>query len=151
MTPKYNIPLSGGCLCQKIRFEIVQAPLLTLACHCKGCQKLTASAFSLSAMVLSDSFKITKGQPVIGGLHKPQSHYYYCDWCKNWLFTRQEPDVGFTNVRAMMFDDVIEFEPYVEVWTSEKLSWAITPAKHSFETEPEMSVYPAIIDEFAKI
>ncbi len=151
MDSRWNFPLNGSCLCGKIRFEITQNPMLTLACHCKGCQQMTASAFSLTVAVPSNGFEITKGKPIIGGLHKPQSRYYHCDWCKNWIFTQPRPDIGFTSVRAMMLDDTDWFEPYIEVWTTEKLSWVTIPAKHSFESQPKMSAYAPIIDEFAEL
>src|SRR3546814_9366082 len=43
------IHVVGSCRCGGIQLEITAAPLLTMACHCVGCQKMTASAFSLSA------------------------------------------------------------------------------------------------------
>lgn len=147
----WDIPLVGGCRCGKVRFEITRPPMLTLACHCRGCQQMTASAFSLTVAVPSSGFALTKGETVIGGLHRAESHYCHCDWCKNWLFTKPRPDIGYLNVRAMMLDNHEWFEPFVEVWTSEKLSWAATPAKHSFDTEPPLDIYPPLLQEFAGI
>jgi hypothetical protein len=37
--------LAGGCLCGKVRFKALQAPLRTLACHCTFCQRMTGSSF----------------------------------------------------------------------------------------------------------
>ncbi len=41
-------------------------PLATFACHCTGCQRMSSSAYSLSAMVPSDGFEILSGEPVRG-------------------------------------------------------------------------------------
>ena len=46
-----NPEANGGCRCAQVRFSISAPPLLTMACHCTGCQKMTASAFSLSAAI----------------------------------------------------------------------------------------------------
>lgn len=59
----WKLPREGGCLCGKVRFRITAPPLLTIACHCKGCQRLTASAFSLSVGVPADGFEVTQGDP----------------------------------------------------------------------------------------
>nr|WP_269450166.1 MULTISPECIES: GFA family protein [unclassified Sphingomonas] len=122
---------------------------MTHACHCRGCQIMTASAFSLTVAVPSAAFNIVEGNPVPGGLRNPKEPYMHCDWCKAWVFTKKEPDAGYINVRAMMLDDPSWFEPFIEVWTSEKLSWASTPAKHGFAKEPDMSAYPSLLREFA--
>jgi hypothetical protein len=76
-----------------------------MACHCRGCQKLTASAFSLSAAIPVDAFRVTGGDPVIGGLHGPNQHYF-CSYCMSWLFTRPAGLDVLVNVRTTMLDDL---------------------------------------------
>jgi hypothetical protein len=44
-----------------------------------------------------------------------------------------------------MLDDGHWAEPFIEVWTSEKLPWATTPARHSFETVPDASLFEPLI------
>ncbi|MDB5703125.1 MAG: Glutathione-dependent formaldehyde-activating [Sphingomonas bacterium] len=144
-----TLPMEGGCRCGKLRFRVSKPPMLTLACHCTGCQKMSASAYSLTVVVPSDGFEVTQGEPVIGGLHGEQGRHHHCDWCKSWVFTRIHPEQGFLNVRATMLDDPSWFVPFVEVYKSEALPWATTPAKHSYETFPEMADYPTLLGEFA--
>ena len=58
-----NTPITGGCLCGAVRYEIT-APVTALrACHCLNCQKHTGSGGSVNAVVPKDSFRITKGEP----------------------------------------------------------------------------------------
>src|SRR5262249_9996757 len=83
----WKLPWEGGCLCGEVRFRISAPPLLTMACHCTGCQKLSASAFSLTMAVPSEGFAVTRGEPVVGGLHGPHRQLY-CPHCKNWIFTQ---------------------------------------------------------------
>ncbi len=145
--PDTALPIEGGCRCGRIRFAITMPPLLTMACHCTGCQKMTASAFSLSVAVPVDGFALLAGAPVIGGLHDDQLRHQHCDWCKSWVFTRI-PGAPFVNVRATMLDDPAPWEPYIETQTAEKLSWAVTPAAHRFERFPPMEDFPALIAEY---
>ncbi|HEX3398624.1 MAG TPA: GFA family protein [Steroidobacteraceae bacterium] len=120
-----------------------------MACHCTGCQRMTASAFSLSTLYSSDGFAVTHGEPVIGGLHGATRHYF-CAYCMSWLFTRPEGLDDFINVRATMLDNAQSHSPFIETYTIEKLPWATTPALHRFEKFPDRGDFPALLAEFAK-
>lgn len=144
----WKLPWEGGCRCGRTRFRIDAPPLLTSACHCTGCQTMSASAFSLSVGVPEQGFAVIAGRPVVGGLHGAFRHFF-CDWCKSWMFTRPPEGAGFVNVRATMLDRHDWFVPFVEFWTSEKLAWAGTPAVHSFETQPPMEDFPGLLAQFA--
>jgi hypothetical protein len=147
-TQRPPLPWEGGCRCGRVRLRVTQAPLLTMACHCLGCQRMSASAFSLTMAVPSSGFEVIAGEPVIGGIHGDQAQHHHCDWCKSWLFTRVAPEMGFVNVRPSVFDDHGWFEPFVETQTAEMLPWARTPAKHSFARFPAMDAYAALVAEF---
>jgi hypothetical protein len=138
----------GGCRCGQVRIRIAAPPLLTMACHCTGCQRMSASAFSLSAAIPSNGFSVTKGEPVIGGLHGATRHHF-CRHCMSWMFTRPEGLDMFVNVRPTMLDDPSWFSPFIETFTREKLAWATTPAVHSFETFPPFEAYEALTREYA--
>ena len=139
----------GGCRCGKIRFEADGAPLLTLACHCRGCQQMTASAFSLSEGYPSAAFRITQGEVVIGGIHGPTRHYF-CDYCKSWLYTEPESVAEFVNVRSTLFDEPRTERPFVETYVGEGLPWARTHAEHNYKALPGMDEWPQLIRAFAE-
>lgn len=146
---RWSLPMHGGCRCGKVRFTITAPPLLTMVCHCTGCQRMTGGAYSASVAIPGPGFAVTEGETVIGGLHGDQVHHHHCDWCKSWVFTRIEPDIGFVNVRAAMLDDPSWFTPFVETYTSEAFTWAAVGAPHSFPRFPEMDAYPPLVAEFA--
>ena len=141
-------PATGTCRCGRVELEITKPPLLTMACHCAGCQKMSASAFSLSAVVPSDGFRVTRGDPVIGGLHG-ESGQYFCPYCMSWLFTRPQGLDFIVNVRSTMFEQQDWKKPFIETCTSEKLDWATTPARHSFPIFPPQDAWSGLIAEFA--
>lgn len=144
----WKLPWEGGCRCGRTRFRVTEPPLLASACHCLGCQRMTASAFSLSIAIPDEGFEILSGDPVIGGTHGDDGHHYHCDWCKSWLFTRPDPEVGFVNLRPMMLDEHRWFMPLIEVQTQEKMKWATTPARYSFTAFPPVERYPALTAEY---
>jgi hypothetical protein len=109
---------------------------------------MTASAFSLSAAIPSKGFAITRGEPVIGGLHGTTRHFF-CPHCMSWMFTRPE-GFDFVNLRATMLDDPGGFAPFIETYTSEKLPWAATPALHSFDRFPALDEYQGLMEKYAE-
>jgi hypothetical protein len=75
-----KIGAEGGCRCGRIRFRLNAPPLVTAVCHCRGCQKMTASAFSTTLTMPADALEITAGDPVIGGMHADDAQHHHCDW-----------------------------------------------------------------------
>jgi hypothetical protein len=144
----WKLPWSAACRCERIHMRVTAPPIVTMACHCRGCQRMTASAFSLSLLVPASGFEITAGEPVIGGLHG-ESRHFHCDYCKSWLFTRPHGMEGFVNLRASTLDDHTWYAPFVETSTAEALPWAKTGAKHSFPNIPAPEVWGPIVAEFA--
>ena len=148
-TSDWKLPWEGGCRCGEVRFRVTKPPLLSGACHCTGCQKMSASAYSLTLSLPADGFEILAGEPVIGGLHGADVHHYHCPRCKSWIFTRAEGFDWFVNLRPTLLDEHRWVEPYVELWTNEKLPWAATGAKRSYETVPQMEEFEALMTAYA--
>jgi hypothetical protein len=121
--------------------------MLAAACHCTGCQRMTASAYSLSVMVPAEGFEVTEGETVIGGLREPPAHHF-CAFCMSWMFTRPPGADWVVNVRVTMLDETAWFVPYAETYTCEKLAWVETPAVRSYERFPEMTEFQGLIDSY---
>ncbi len=147
---KTDYPLKGTCRCGHTKFEISAAPLVTCACHCRGCQRMSSSAFSLTMIMPAPAFQVTEGTPVKGGAQGPDADHYFCPDCKTWMFTRIPGFDHIVNVRSTLLDDPCWSEPYLETMTSEKLPWVQTPAKRSYERFPEMDTFQGLMEEFAK-
>ena len=144
-----TLPLEGGCRCDRIRIRVTKAPLVTAACHCNGCQRMSSSAFSLTATYLEDAFEVMKGDPVIGGLRGPDAQHFFCAYCMTWMFTRPSVAPHIVNVRPTMLDDHAWFSPFLETFTKTKLPWAVTGAVRSFEEFPPIEMYEGLMKEFA--
>ncbi|MEZ4434106.1 MAG: GFA family protein [bacterium] len=143
----WKLPMEGACRCGKVRIRVTAPPLLTSACHCTGCQRMTASAYSLTMAVPGSGFEVIEGETVIGGLHGPVAHHHFCDHCKTWMYTTAE-GMPFVNVRPTMLDDCRAFVPFIEVYAAEGFEWAKTPAKHRFDGAPAYEAYEGLIAEF---
>jgi len=141
--------VKGSCRCGRVEFEVSAKPLITMACHCTGCQKMTSSAFSLSSLFPTSAFSLISGEPVIGGLHGKARHYF-CGHCMSWLFTRPEGADDLVNVRTTMLGNPSRYKPFVETYVNEKLGWVTTGAKHSFNKFPPQEQFPSLLQEYAR-
>jgi len=130
--------IEGGCRCDAVRIRLTAPPIIECVCHCPGCQRMSSSAFSLTAICPAAAFSVTKGEPVIGGLGDPDLQHFCCPSCLSWMFTRPQMLPDAVNVRPTMFDDHSWFAPYLETFTATKLSWVHTGAPLSFEHFPPM-------------
>lgn len=141
--------LTGCCRCGQVQFEISARPLMTAACHCAGCQSMSSSAFSLTAMIPADAFAVTRGDPVIGGLHGPQQHHYFCPNCMTWMYTRIDGFDAFVNVRPTLLESNKWSTPFIETMTHNKLPWVQTPAQYHYDEFPPMEDLQRLMDTFA--
>ena len=134
-----NAPLTGGCLCGAVRYEIT-APVTTLrACHCLNCQKHTGSGGSVNAVVPKDSFRITKGEPKKYEDSATQSgrtlSRNFCGNCGSPLFSQRNPDIGIRIVRAGSLDNSDGLKISANIWMTTARSWDLIDP--STECHPE--------------
>ncbi len=60
-----KLPIGGGCLCGRVRFEVSEPLLGVLYCHCKRCQRRTGSGFSVSAFTAPGSYRTVSGEDLL--------------------------------------------------------------------------------------
>jgi hypothetical protein len=139
----------GQCRCGTVRIEAAGPPLVTMACHCTGCQRMTGGAFSVSSFYPADRFAVKHGKTVRGGLKTGPDHEF-CPDCMSWMFTRAAEIEGFVNVRSTMFDDAQLHRPYVEMYLGEAIPGAASGAVRSYAGFPQESEFPELIAGYAE-
>ena len=133
-----KLPQQGGCLCGAIRYEVGEAPQSVYACHCRDCQRLTSSAFSMAIIVPERAFRLTRGDP------RPLQRIaasgrvairLVCPECGSWVCGT--PRNGTVRVRAGTLDDTSWLRPTAHFWTRSRQGWITLPAGDEiFETQP---------------
>jgi hypothetical protein len=136
-------------MCGRVQMRINAPPLISMACHCRGCQKLTGGPYSLSLMLPTASFEI-EGETEIGALHRAEQLYVFCAYCKNWLYTGGIAGGQFVNVRPTLLDDASWVVPYVESNVLEKLPGVVSGATMSFDGFPPPDQYGPLMEAYAK-
>src|ERR687888_233978 len=61
-----ELPLTGGCLCGAVRYEITEPLVFAGYCHCTRCQRRTGTAAAGSARIVPGSLRILPREDVLG-------------------------------------------------------------------------------------
>ena len=116
-----DFPVSGGCACGAVRYELVAAPIALFACHCGDCQTMTGSAFSLAMPIFPDALRITQGELVswvrtaASGRQIPQ---YICAACGTRIYTAPPGPTATLTLRPGTLDDTSWLRPAAAFWRS---------------------------------
>jgi len=122
-----GLPLTGGCLCGGVRFEVTEPPAMATYCHCRRCQKRTGTAASAQARLAPGSLRIVAGEDLLAGYVPPGGgrETQFCSVCGSALFSRAEG--AHTSVRLGAFDDDPGVRPQHRQWVSAAAVWEPIP------------------------
>jgi len=146
----WKLPWSASCLCGQVKMRIAAPPIVALACHCTGCQKLTSGPYSLTLMIPEPGFEVTEGKTERGGLHRPEGQQHYCPRCMSWLYTTGPALQGLVNFRATMLDDARWVRPFVDTMAAEKLPGVVSGAVRSYAAWPPEADYAELMAAYAQ-
>ena len=84
-----DCPLTGGCNCGAVRFEVTGPLVIAGYCHCKRCQRRSGAAASANAHPAPDTFRIVAGEDRLR-VWKPDGggEKWFCGDCGSSLFGR---------------------------------------------------------------
>jgi hypothetical protein len=129
-----RLPLSGGCQCGAVRYEVAAEPMTVYACHCRDCQRQTGAAFALSMIVARDALSVTSGAPVDwlrSGAHTASgtpTHCMMCGACGSRLFNLPTRAPQLAILRPGTLDDISWLVPVGHIWTDSAQPWVRMPA-----------------------
>jgi len=80
-------PITGGCLCGCVRYEVNDALYDAHYCHCRKCQKASGAPVIAGAFVSRDGFRLTAGLPKVYR-SSPIVERGFCGDCGTYLLYR---------------------------------------------------------------
>lgn len=122
-------PISGSCQCGGVTYQLLAEPSMVAACHCKECQKLSTSAFSITAMVQASDL-IIEGQlkdwsrPAESG---NTSAAKFCPTCGNRIYHYDPNSPDRIKLKPSNLSDTSIIQPTAHIWVSEKQDWYQIP------------------------
>jgi hypothetical protein len=142
--------LTGGCHCEALRYEVRAAPVMVYNCHCKNCQKVSGSAFNVSATIVESSFVFVKGAPkrIEWASDAGTMRFgWLCGECGSRIAQGSTPSRGVLSLRAGTLDDTSWVEPVGDIWTRSAQSWALFPSDR-IRTEEQPKDYGPFLAAF---
>src|SRR3954451_15509937 len=99
-----ELPLTGGCNCGAVRFEVSEPLVRAGYCHCRRCQRRTGGAASIQGFVTPGALRLLSGGDQLG-VWQPEDGYakVFCSSCGSSLWS-QTPDGEIGAVRLGVFD-----------------------------------------------
>ena len=100
-----DFPLTGGCNCGAVRFEVTEPLVVASYCHCKRCQRRSGAAASASAYPAPGTFRIVAGEDRLR-LWKPDDggEKWFCGVCGSSLVGRNPDHADPLGIRMGAFD-----------------------------------------------
>lgn len=148
-----TLPLTGRCQCGAIQYEITEPPLTVVNCHCANCQRVSGSAFATNAMIKSDSFHFTTGEPQRVDWQAESGNQRYglfCGSCGNRIAHCGDPDTGIVSLRLGTLDDTSWVQSVGDIWTDFAQPWvSFSEDRLQFPRHPEK--FSVLFEPFSKL
>ena len=123
-----SIPLTGGCLCGAVRYEITEPLVSAGYCHCTRCQRRTGTAASVQARLAPGSFRITQGEELVRAYQPPDGNpKCFCSNCGGALWSRDPETAEVMSVRLATFDGDPGLRPTFRAYVAYAAAWEPIP------------------------
>jgi hypothetical protein len=131
---------AGGCQCGAVRYRIAGERLVVYACHCRDCQRQTASAFALSIPVRASAFAVQ------GRLDRwsrtadsgATTDCFFCPACGTRIYHASSRSPDRVTVKGGTLDETADLTPVAHLWMSRKQPWLPLPTGvPMFDTQPD--------------
>ena len=135
---------TGGCQCGEVRYESEGGPSELYVCHCRECQKQSASAFGISFIAPRQGLRVTRGAVKFWSRPADSGGRVKCAFCPNcgsrlWHEDEGGPETPETvSIKGGSLDDPPDLSTAFHIWTSRKLPGVNIPdGARQFPEEPE--------------
>jgi hypothetical protein len=123
-----DVPLTGGCLCGGVRFEVTEAPVSAGYCHCTRCQRRTGTAASAQARIAPGSLRVIAGEELVRAYEPPGGFAKaFCSACGSALWSRRPDDAEVVAVRLGAFDSDPGIRPQYRQYVAYAAPWEPIP------------------------
>ena len=123
-----ELPLTGGCLCGAVRFEVTEPLVSSGYCHCTRCQRRTGTAASPGARIAPGSLRVLAGEEHIRA-YEPDEGFakVFCTACGSSLWSRSQEDPDVISIRLGAFDDDPGIRPTYRQFVAYAAPWEPIP------------------------
>jgi hypothetical protein len=119
-------PITGGCLCGKIRYSVCQPPQNIIACHCTHCQKASGAGASHNALVPTNAVTFTSGQPKCFADTAQSGNIlnrYFCGDCGSPIYSQRARIPEMMVLKVGTLDAPGDMKVIMNIWTNSARPW----------------------------
>src|SRR5215831_3425327 len=110
--------MTGRCQCGSVRYEHKAAPNAVYICHCRECQRQSASTFGISVEVTKEGLRVTRGTPQFwtrGTDTGRTLRCAFCPTCGSRLWHESEAD--WLTLKGGALDQPVDVSNAIHIWT----------------------------------
>ena len=119
--------MTGGCLCEGVRFEVTGPFLRAGHCHCSRCRKHSGTAVCTQGRVRREHFRLTRGADLVHA-YRPEgggAHKAFCVRCGSSLFGGTWPDGDEVSIRLGAMDGDPGIRPQYHTFVGSRAPWDV--------------------------
>jgi hypothetical protein len=133
-----DYPLTGGCNCGAVRFEVTEPLVYAYYCHCTRCQRRTGSGAAPGAIPVPGSFRVLQGEDALQAWNAGDGFdKVFCSKCGSHLFARSPENSELVALRLGAFDGDPGIRPSRRHFTNYVAAWEPIPDDDPLERYPE--------------
>ena len=122
-----ELPLTGGCNCGAVRFEVTEPLVYSYYCHCTRCQRRSGAGAAPGAIPPPGSFAIVAGEDALGSWNAGDGwDKLFCRNCGSHVLGR-DPESGLVSIRMGSFDGDPGIRPISRHFTDDAAVWEPVP------------------------
>jgi hypothetical protein len=123
-----ELPLTGGCLCGAVRYEVTEPLVSAGYCHCTRCQRRSGTAASPQGRVAPGAFRLLSGAEHLKA-YRPQDGFskIFCSACGSSLWSEAPDDAEVRSIRLGTFDGDPGIRPEYRQFLASAAAWEPVP------------------------
>jgi hypothetical protein len=122
-----DFPLTGGCNCGGVRFEVTEPLVSASWCHCTRCQRRTGSSASPQTRAKPGSLNVLQGEELLRAWEPPDGFAkVFCSACGSSMWSKS-PDGTSYAIRFGVFDSDPGIRPSCHQFVAYAAPWDVIP------------------------
>ena len=132
---------TGGCLCERVRYECSAEPKMVVHCYCVDCRKSSGTGHGTHLMVPAEALQV-RGEVSVYERDADSGNTIrrvFCPVCGSPLYSTNSSMPGMAFPRASNLDDPDVVTPQMAVFTSRAPRWdAVDPKLPAVPEMPDL-------------
>jgi hypothetical protein len=123
-----EFPLTGGCNCGLVRFEVTAPLVVAHYCHCRRCQRRSGTAASINARAEPGSVHVVSGKDRLRAWRPEDGREkWFCGECGSSLFSSRPGFADPIGIRMGAFDEDPGIRPSARFFVAYAVPWEPIP------------------------